>query len=164
MAYLHSCNIVHYDIKSVRSSKPPFIPQFWSICFLQFNVLVNDQGDACIADFGLAQKYNVAGVATVPTEGPSRWKAPELSRHQLRGGSVPQTPAAADIWAFGMTGLEVRSSLTRTHTRFGGWLNNIWTLSDTRGEISFLSDIRWICRRYRCPEWPFPRTQRLPGG
>jgi serine/threonine protein kinase len=76
--------------------------------------LVNDQGDGCIADFGLAQKYDVAGVATVPTEGPSRWKAPEIISYQLRGGRVPQTPAAADIWAFGMTGLEVRSSLTPT--------------------------------------------------
>jgi serine/threonine protein kinase len=76
--------------------------------------LVNDRGEACIADLGLAQKYDIAGVATVPTEGPARWKAPELITYQLRGGRVPQIPAAADIWAFGMTGLEVRSSLTRT--------------------------------------------------
>ena len=114
VAYLHSCNIVHYDIKSVRPSKLPFISQLWFICFLQLNVLVNDQGDPCIADFGLAQKYDVAGVTTIPSDGPSRWKAPELSRHQLCGESVPQTPSAADIWAFGMTGLEVRSLLTST--------------------------------------------------
>jgi serine/threonine protein kinase len=28
VAYLHSQNIVHYDIKSVRSGKSPFISQF----------------------------------------------------------------------------------------------------------------------------------------
>ena len=77
------------------------------------NVLVNDQGDACIADFGLAQKYDIAGVVTVPTDGSYRWMAPELIMYQLRRGSVPQIPAAADIWAFSTTGLEVRSSLTR---------------------------------------------------
>jgi serine/threonine protein kinase len=79
------------------------------------NVLVNDQGDACIGDFGLAQKYDGAGVATVPTEGSYRWMAPELNTYQPHGRRVPQIPAAADVWAFGLTGLEVRSSLTRSY-------------------------------------------------
>jgi len=88
MAYLHRYKIIHGDIK----------PK---------NILVNDKHDACITDFGLSRILDVSGFTTQTVKGTYRWMAYELLAYELLGRAVPRITAASDIWAFGMTVLEV---------------------------------------------------------
>ena len=69
---------------------------------------MNDERQACIADFGLSRILGESGFTTKSVAGTCRWMAHELV--ELSDGeeeSVPQVTAASDIWAFGMTILEV---------------------------------------------------------
>jgi len=66
---------------------------------------VNDEREARIADFGLSRILGESGFTTKSVGGTYRWMAPELLAH--RGESVPQVTMASDVWAFGMTVLEI---------------------------------------------------------
>jgi serine/threonine protein kinase len=114
LAYMHSLRIVHGDIKSS-------------------NILVNDRGEACIIDFGVSRKLDASVFTTqyvrlefpIPSSdennssrntttfgvgGTRRWMACELlAPSDGMAGSAPQTTVATDIWAFGMTALEILS-------------------------------------------------------
>jgi len=74
---------------------------------LQVNVLISDNGQALLTDFGFSHMVNSSFSMTVSSHGGGKgtlkWKSPEL----LQGGVVS---AKADVWAFGMTAL-VRLSL-----------------------------------------------------
>jgi serine/threonine protein kinase len=77
---------------------------------------VNDWHDACISDFGLSRILEAEGFTTKSVGGTSRWMAYELVAPPEEGEEeehIPQVSAATDIWAFGMTALEVRSSISR---------------------------------------------------
>jgi serine/threonine protein kinase len=68
--------------------------------------LIDDEGHARLADFGLitiseTQNFNIT-LSLAGDKGSSRWMAPELF-----GGGVRKS-RASDIYAFGMTILEVR--------------------------------------------------------
>lgn len=83
-------------------------PLSFSPSFFQTNIFVTDDFHACIADFGLASYTNPTGsTLTSNSNGSIRWMAPELlnpaTDHILR------TPAS-DVFAFGMTCIEVRYS------------------------------------------------------
>jgi serine/threonine protein kinase len=67
---------------------------------------VDDEDEARIADFGLARILGESGFTTKTVGGTYRWMAPELLAPE--GVYVPQVTVASDVWAFGMTGLEVR--------------------------------------------------------
>jgi serine/threonine protein kinase len=72
---------------------------------------VDDEDDARIADFGLARILGESGFTTKTVGGTYRWMAPELLAPELlapEGVCAPQVTVASDVWAFGMTGLEVR--------------------------------------------------------
>ncbi|KAF5361832.1 hypothetical protein D9756_002261 [Leucocoprinus leucothites] len=89
LCYLHDESIIHGDLKGV-------------------NVLVNDLGNACIADFGLStiKTNNTLGFTrtTVAFSGRSdRWAAPELLEDEVQPNS------ATDMWAFGCLCFEVKS-------------------------------------------------------
>jgi serine/threonine protein kinase len=97
MQYLHSRNVIHGDLKAV-------------------NVLVNEHGRSCVADFGFATLKKITSTRFTSSTNPShsststsggnqiagtlRWMAPE----RLMGG--PLTPAV-DVYAFGMTCYEI---------------------------------------------------------
>ena len=100
--YLHNASIVHGDIKpaSVR----------WEFCFglflifLQSNVLINDKGEASLADFGTAIILQKSGFTTRTTAGTWRFMAPEL----MEADEVhTQVSKATDIYAVAMTYVEV---------------------------------------------------------
>jgi serine/threonine protein kinase len=85
MAYLHSKNVIHGDLKGT-------------------NVFIDDSGKACIADFGLGRIKANATSRTV-TKGPVgtlRFMAPE----QMEGNSIK----ASDMYSFAMTMYEVSST------------------------------------------------------
>jgi serine/threonine protein kinase len=116
VAYLHGCGFIHGDIKSV-SWPSPYTNCFLFIRLRQKNILINDEGKACITDFGLTRELEVPDFTTELVEGSTRWMAKELLSWEYDG--VPQLiTEASDTWAFGMTVLEVRLSIdTRRQPR-----------------------------------------------
>jgi serine/threonine protein kinase len=110
-----------------------------SIRFLQRNILVNDKGEACIADFGLSRRQGVID----EVKGTPYYMARELLSYEYCGGSVPPITAASDVWAFGMTCLEVRSSVPHFANRSDKYLN---ADSDTHRKVAVL--LGTSCRCY----------------
>ncbi|KAJ6556142.1 kinase-like domain-containing protein, partial [Mycena capillaripes] len=88
LTYLHSKNIVHGDLRGG-------------------NILVDDNGSACLADFGLAGFIDSdTSVKSSTRSGTPRWMAPELLLPPP-GQPFKRTPAS-DMWAFGCVCCEVR--------------------------------------------------------
>jgi serine/threonine protein kinase len=73
---------------------------------MQNNVLISNNHEAVLTDFGLSkviEDVNRAGSSTSNRgAGALRWKAPELLGIHL----IPVTPAS-DVWAFGCTAYQV---------------------------------------------------------
>ncbi|KIM76727.1 hypothetical protein PILCRDRAFT_826119 [Piloderma croceum F 1598] len=82
LAYLHSKPIIHGDLKG-------------------HNVLIDDNGKACIADFGLSRILEPIS-EHFPVGGSVRWMAPEL----LHYGESRETPAS-DVYSFACTCYEI---------------------------------------------------------
>ncbi|KAG9089273.1 hypothetical protein FS749_001458 [Ceratobasidium sp. UAMH 11750] len=85
LAYLHSRGTVHGDLKA-------------------HNVLISGNGVAKITDFGLSTLTKGVGLATSFDGGSVRWMAPELI---TREGGGPAESMSGDIYALGMTCLEI---------------------------------------------------------
>ena len=102
LCYLHSCNIIHGDLKGVCVySKSRFTTVLMPH---ELNILVNDFGHALITDFGLAAvARNLDSVSSAPPQRghTQRWAAPEI----LDEGPNSKE---ADIFAFAMVMIEVR--------------------------------------------------------
>lgn len=83
----------------------------------QANVLVDDQGQAKIADFGLARivdsQASTVGRTSLKGRGSIRWQAPELLDPKRFQGELCRTTKESDVYAFASVCLEVghRSSL-----------------------------------------------------
>ncbi|KAH7909351.1 kinase-like domain-containing protein [Hygrophoropsis aurantiaca] len=92
LAYLHGQKppIVHGDMKGS-------------------NILINDRGKACITDFGLSRILETAGFTTKNLKGTTRYIALELITHDSHD-IAPRLTIETDVWAFGMTGLEILTS------------------------------------------------------
>ncbi|KZV81821.1 kinase-like protein [Exidia glandulosa HHB12029] len=85
LSFLHYHSIVHGDLKGA-------------------NILVSDEGDARICDFGLASMlYEIPSTAT-SMRGTLRWMAPEL----FKDDDARHT-TYSDVWAFGCVVIEVLS-------------------------------------------------------
>jgi len=80
LSYLHSLGIVHRDVKGG-------------------NILVNEEGNIKIADFGVSEKLGKVIMAEVA--GTPLWMAPEVAK---RGESYNHK---ADIWSLGITLIEL---------------------------------------------------------
>ncbi|KAI6127878.1 kinase-like domain-containing protein [Pisolithus croceorrhizus] len=69
------------------------------------NVLITEDGRALLTDFGLSIHFNSSFTMTVnsPCGGSLYWMAPEL----VEAGENMHATAESDIWAYGMTALEL---------------------------------------------------------
>ncbi|KAG2043769.1 kinase-like domain-containing protein [Suillus americanus] len=92
LAYLHGRAIVHGDLKPT-------------------NILIDDAGNAMLADFGHSRILGVSGftTSTMTIAGTFRYMAPELMV-PANPDITPTPTIASDIWAAGMTGLEILSN------------------------------------------------------
>jgi serine/threonine protein kinase len=72
----------------------------------QTNILVNDEGEASITDFGLSRVLDTPGFTTAAS-GTLRYMPPELAKI-YEEESMTQVTEATDVWEFSMTALEVR--------------------------------------------------------
>ena len=101
LSYIHSCNVIHGDLRGVRS---PNSRVSTILTPGQKNILVDDSGRARIADFGVAtviQNLNCMGTDLLQRNDPLRWTAPEV----LNGGDYSKQ---ADTFSFAMVMIEVR--------------------------------------------------------
>ena len=100
LRYLHSCSVVHGDLKGVRKSNSHFST---ALTLGQLNILVDDTGSARIVDFGLATvTRNPDSMRSVSDQhgNTPRWTAPEV----LNGEAYSKE---ADIFSFAMVMIEV---------------------------------------------------------
>lgn len=119
LRYLHSQFVVHGDLKAVclhyRDIRTPFLT-----LTPQANILIAQDGSACLADFGLSRvKYETTKLFKPDKRrqiaiGTVRWMAPE----QLDGHPASRS---SDIYSFAMTIIEVRmhpamSGITRANS------------------------------------------------
>jgi len=85
VSYLHERGIVHGDLRAG-------------------NILVLDSGVPCLSDFGLSRSLKVEDMSTTSElAGCLRWMSPELLVDHVIASS------SSDVWAFGMTVLEIMS-------------------------------------------------------
>ncbi|KAF8841734.1 kinase-like protein [Paxillus ammoniavirescens] len=99
LAYLHTCKIVHGDIKPG-------------------NILIDDNGRVVLSDFGLSRVLEVSGFTTGHTPGTLRYMAPELLGSEPAPGTTSgaiRTTIAADVWAFAVTATEIFSTKKPYH-------------------------------------------------
>jgi len=132
LCYLHSCGVVHGDLKGARSSSKY---HFIILTPGQPNVLVDDSGHIRIGDFGLAtvtRNLDSSRSASNHLSHTPRWAAPEIL-----GGGKPSKEA--DVFSFAMVTIEVCHgqrimSTALAHCRFV--LAQIFT-----GAIPFVNEI-----------------------
>ncbi|KAJ7106274.1 kinase-like domain-containing protein, partial [Mycena epipterygia] len=98
LRYLHSMNIVHGDLRGM-------------------NILVSDDLNACLADFGLTSAI-VAATNTSSTKhgGSTRWLAPELIHPSAFGCDQFVRTPASDVYAFACVCLEASEFNQLLHT------------------------------------------------
>jgi serine/threonine protein kinase len=110
LSYLHHLSIIHGDVKGVSDVGQTIV----SISHKsQSNILINGNGEASLADFGLSRILEKSGFTTRTTSGTWRYMALELVSPP--GGEyedfIPRVTAATDVWAFAMTVVEVCDSI-----------------------------------------------------
>lgn len=112
LSYLHGLSIIHGDVKGVSIS-------IKSLVFLshqlQSNILITDNGEASLTDFGLSRILHTSGFTTDTASGTLRYLAPELFSISAEGEDepIPRVTIPTDVWAFAMTVVEVRRLLSR---------------------------------------------------
>jgi len=87
LEYLHSCNVIHGNVKCA-------------------NILVSNTGEACICDFGMSKVIEEvtekSASATLTASGSARWLAPELIE-----GVISSPTKEADTYSYAMAILEL---------------------------------------------------------
>ena len=107
LAYLHHYGVVHGNLSGVSSD--PLIPWSKGLTTSQRNVLVDDDGVACVSEYGLEFVLREeASSNALPTN--VRWTAPEVisavSKNQRLSANDGKR---ADVYSFAMVMFEVRS-------------------------------------------------------
>jgi serine/threonine protein kinase len=111
--HLQTTPIVHGDIKPVRNDSAVDSKKREHLCLIQENVLVDDEGNACIADFGLSVALD--GFSTGRTRsilgGTFRYLAPELmgsdNNEDNGDDDAVQRTTESDIYALACTCCQV---------------------------------------------------------
>lgn len=121
---------------------------------------MNDEHEACLTDFGLARILETSGFTTKSVGGTCRWMAYELIAPCYDDEEcIPQVTVSTDIWAFGMTALEVGSPLPFHHRSDTCWA----LISDIERGVTILStQVRHGCYSFRHERWP-TKTRDISG-
>ena len=97
-------NIIHGDMKGVsRLNNMLISPQALILsCSLQDNVLVSDDGQPRLCDFGISRIISASetlkGTTTSGVQGSLRWMAPEFFQEEN-----PVHSKVTDVWGYGAT-------------------------------------------------------------
>lgn len=113
LAFLHSQNIVHGDLRGVSACIKLHVNTAHNN--LQANILVDEDWHACLADFGLAvfAPSTTASTGTTSSQhgGSVRWMAPEMDDPQSFGLDTFRRTFASDVFAFACVCIEVWRTL-----------------------------------------------------
>ncbi|KAF7343291.1 Tkl tkl-ccin protein kinase [Mycena venus] len=96
LAYIHSRNVVHGDLKGS-------------------NVLIGNKGDAVLSDFGLSrtlERRTGYTTSTCSAAGSLNWSSPELIRPWFQTEETHAKTLASDVWAFACTVYELLTDTT----------------------------------------------------
>lgn len=111
LRYLHSVELAHGDIKGVRFQNPS---QMTILNSVQANILVSEEGCACLADFGTAGIAGGLDSTTAMSDTSSsdgeytlRWCPPERLDPERFGFKTSSPTKKGDIYSMGMTIYEV---------------------------------------------------------
>lgn len=91
LIYLHSRNIIHRDVKAA-------------------NILLNDQAQVKIADFGVSEQFSGHGAESRTSDkvlGTPLWMAPEVATACALSSSAGKYDFKADVWSLGITVIEM---------------------------------------------------------
>ena len=127
--YLHHHDppIVHQDIRCVSTH---YFFTASILIIIKANILVNNNKEAVLADFGLSRldRDMFNNFASTVDDGCLRWRAPEL---MFPEDGIPKPSPASDMWAFGMViyvcmffTILVYRTLTRGFACVGAFIGN----------------------------------------
>jgi serine/threonine protein kinase len=91
----------------------PSIPTFTLKLYFQSNILITDEGKACLCDFGLSNivvEFLGASYFASTIGGAVRWADPLFYRMSSEEDEAPVVGTSSDIYSFGSVMLEVRCS------------------------------------------------------
>eukprot|EP01104_Vermistella_antarctica_P012772 TRINITY_DN375_c0_g2_i1.p1 TRINITY_DN375_c0_g2~~TRINITY_DN375_c0_g2_i1.p1 ORF type:complete len:1031 (-),score=222.49 TRINITY_DN375_c0_g2_i1:26-2911(-) len=89
LVYLHAMNVIHRDVKAA-------------------NILLTEDGQVKIADFGVSEQLSDASADTEGIAGSPYWMAPEVSMKKPWDGK-------ADVWSLGITVIELAEGHPPNH-------------------------------------------------
>ncbi|RDB21849.1 hypothetical protein Hypma_011051 [Hypsizygus marmoreus] len=107
---LHLITQVALGLRYLHERKPPIIHGDIRAA----NVLINNNGQAVLTDYGLAFIIESSDFTSIKTAGNCRWTAPEIMNPSDDDESVESSPPftlASDIFAFAMFAVEVFTEL-----------------------------------------------------
>jgi len=87
LEYLHDQGVIHGDLRGA-------------------NILISDDHQVWIADFGLSKYLDQSPTSTV-NRGNFRWMAPELLEQEIPRGDFSPYTEATDMYSFAMTTIEI---------------------------------------------------------
>ncbi|KAK7055191.1 kinase-like protein [Favolaschia claudopus] len=126
LEYLHSRNIIHGDLKGA-------------------NILIQGNGTACLADFGLSNFSDVTTSMSTNRGGSVYWMAPELLDPDQFESELTRTPAT-DVYAFGCVCFELYTG----RPPFANLLDGVAAFKIIKGEravrpsgLPAMSDLFW---------------------
>ncbi|KAJ7512057.1 kinase-like domain-containing protein [Mycena galericulata] len=117
LVYLHANDVVHGDLKVVRTSSVPSGDSPCLVSMVQQNVLVDKRGIPRICDFGISKVINCRGFTTASV-GTPQYMAPELlivvDSDQAQAHDAvfpsPSTTKSSDVYSFALLVLEILTS------------------------------------------------------
>ena len=122
LCYLHRHDVVHGDLKGVRSYLLRFDTRIFTLYndVHQDNIMIDMYYEPKIADFGLSKLLDEVTSTLTLTQnqfGSVRWSAPELI---LQPGATLES----DVWAFGMTILVSEVVFFHSFSPSHHWIND----------------------------------------
>jgi serine/threonine protein kinase len=116
LEYLHISGVIHGDLRGVCTLSTLGCAIYADFSFLgaESNILISDDHEACIADFGLSKYLDQSPTSTV-NRGNIRWLAPELLDQEFPRGDLTPYNEATDIYSLAMTTIEIYTSSSPFH-------------------------------------------------
>ena len=112
MIYLHSQAMIHGDLKGVWFQILVIVPPL-NLLLIKANILIDQTGHACLADFGLltiiSDSTNFTASSFIAIGGTTRWMSPELLDPDQANVKDGKPTKASDCYALGMVIYEVLS-------------------------------------------------------